>query len=94
MNAVRPVRGLPNLPKNQQFTQRLADEFNADERVWTSLGSLRRENGMTSRRSAVGATWTDACPNPTIVQRGVAQITGCHNSILPFVEEIEKELSE
>jgi len=42
MSPLRPVNDQPNLPENQQFTQRLADEFNADERVWTSLGPLRQ----------------------------------------------------
>lgn len=32
----------PNLPERQRMTQRLADEFNADERVWESLEPLRR----------------------------------------------------
>ena len=30
------------LPDHQQFVQRLADQFNADERLWESLETLRR----------------------------------------------------
>ena len=31
-----------NLPSRQQFTQRLVDQFNADEQVWASLEPLRK----------------------------------------------------
>ena len=32
----------PNLPREQWFTQRIADSFNADELHWRSLESLRK----------------------------------------------------
>jgi hypothetical protein len=41
MNGIRPVGNRLNLPENQQFTQRLADQFNADERLWMSLEPMR-----------------------------------------------------
>src|SRR5712675_1976429 len=31
-----------NLPVNQRFTQRLVDQFNADERLWKKLEPRRR----------------------------------------------------
>ena len=31
-----------NLPVRQQLTQRIADEFNADESLWESLAPLRK----------------------------------------------------
>jgi hypothetical protein len=31
-----------NLPFEQRFTQRLVDQFNADERLWDDLEPLRR----------------------------------------------------
>jgi hypothetical protein len=31
-----------NLPPEQRFTQRLVDQFNADERLWKKLEPLRR----------------------------------------------------
>ena len=31
-----------NLPVRQQFTQRIADEFNADESLWESLAPLQK----------------------------------------------------
>jgi len=42
MRPLRPANAQPNLPENQHFTQGLADGFNADERVWEKLASLRR----------------------------------------------------
>jgi len=42
MSAPRPGTDQPNLPGNQRFTQRLANQFNADERVWEKLAPLRR----------------------------------------------------
>ena len=42
MNVLRPIVNGPQLPDNRQFTQRLADQFNADERVWERLEPLRR----------------------------------------------------
>ncbi len=42
MSAVCPISGPSNLPPEQRFTQRLADDFNADERLWERLLSLRR----------------------------------------------------
>jgi hypothetical protein len=42
MNGVRPIVNRLQLPDNRQFTQRLADQFNADERIWERLEPLRR----------------------------------------------------
>ncbi|MBN2564051.1 MAG: hypothetical protein JXQ75_24315 [Phycisphaerae bacterium] len=42
MSRVHPVFSHPNLPDRQQVTQSLADQFNADERVWADLEPLRR----------------------------------------------------
>ena len=38
-----------NLPPEQRFTQRLADQFNADERLWHKLAPKRR-----ARRKLLG----------------------------------------
>ncbi|MBM4142646.1 MAG: hypothetical protein FJ225_03500 [Lentisphaerae bacterium] len=42
MNARPVVTAMPNIPKRQQITQRLADQFNADERLWEKLEPRRR----------------------------------------------------
>ena len=39
---VSPLVRRCNLPAGQQFTQRMVDEFNADESLWESL-ALRRK---------------------------------------------------
>lgn len=46
MNPFRPASSHLNLPANQRYTQRLADQFNADERLWERLASLRRLRRM------------------------------------------------
>lgn len=42
MNGARPIGFNPKLPEKQRFIQRLADQFNADERFWESLEPVRR----------------------------------------------------
>jgi hypothetical protein len=42
MSTFRPANSHPNLPAGQCCTQRLADQFNADERLWEKLAPLRR----------------------------------------------------
>lgn len=42
MSPFRPASRHLNLPAHQSFTQRLADQFNADERLWEKLAPLRR----------------------------------------------------
>ncbi len=42
MSRVRPIPAQPNLPVQQQVTQRLTDAFNADEQAWKRLAPLRR----------------------------------------------------
>lgn len=42
MKPFRPASSHLNLPANQRFTQRLADQSNADERLWERLAPLRR----------------------------------------------------
>jgi hypothetical protein len=42
MTVFRPVSGQSHLSVHQQLTQHLADQFNADERLWANLGPLRR----------------------------------------------------
>jgi hypothetical protein len=42
MSRVRPIPARPNLPVQQQMTQRLTDAFNADEQAWKRLAPLRR----------------------------------------------------
>ena len=42
MPAANPAENRRNLPSHQHFTQRLADQFNADDRVWASLEPLRK----------------------------------------------------
>src|SRR5258707_6194082 len=39
-----------NLPVNQRFTQRLVDQFNADERLWKKLEPRRRARRKLLRR--------------------------------------------
>ena len=39
---VSPLVRRCNLPAGQQFTQRIVDEFNADESLWESLAPLRK----------------------------------------------------
>ena len=39
---VSPLVWRCNLPAGQQFTQRIVDEFNADESLWESLAPLRK----------------------------------------------------
>jgi hypothetical protein len=39
-----------NLPPEQRFTQRLADQFNADERLWKKLEPRRRARRKALRR--------------------------------------------
>jgi hypothetical protein len=39
-----------NLPPEQRATQRLADEFNADERLWKKLRPRRRARRKLLRR--------------------------------------------
>jgi DNA mismatch repair ATPase MutS len=41
MPAAHPSEDRRNLSTRQQFTQRLADQSNADERIWESLKPLR-----------------------------------------------------
>ena len=49
MNA-HPIDFYPNLPERQQFTQHLADQFNADERLWASLEPQRRRRRLACSR--------------------------------------------
>ena len=42
MSPFRPASSHLNLPALQRFTQRLADQFNADERLWERLAPLRQ----------------------------------------------------
>lgn len=46
MSALRQTSSHPNLPGSQRFTQRLADQFNADEHLWEKLAPLRRLRRM------------------------------------------------
>lgn len=39
---VSPLVRRCNLPASQQFTQRMVDEFNAEERLWKSLALQRK----------------------------------------------------
>jgi hypothetical protein len=39
-----------NLPPEQRFTQKLVDQFNADERLWKKLAPRRRARRKLLRR--------------------------------------------
>jgi len=44
------MKSYNNLPPQQRLTQRLADQFNADERLWRSLEGKRKQGRELSPR--------------------------------------------
>lgn len=47
------LRRYPNLPPDQQFLQRVLDEFNAEEALWRSLEPNRKYRRRKQRRLSV-----------------------------------------
>jgi hypothetical protein len=62
-----------NLPPQQRMTQRMADQFNADERLWRNLeGKRKRRRELGSRLSKKQHSSLIISNSPRLVRRRIA----------------------